>query len=99
MPCMCGNVEERPALQFDRFGAPLELDDRPSFENKHPFIFFLIVPETGRRRMALRNDPLDANRRSLEDYMGQFFGQRKRNARKHVVGFQGLRLLFAKHIV
>lgn len=58
-------------LHFNRF-VIFEMQFRLAFNDDHPFVFVLIVPETFRTGVPGGDDPLDANVRILGEDRNEF---------------------------
>jgi len=54
------DVQIRAPLKLHRIDFPFELDGGPAFQDDHPFILLLVVPESFGRGLPLGDDPLDA---------------------------------------
>lgn len=68
-----GDVDVRPRLHFDQF--VVEPQPNRSLQQNNEFVLHLIVSKALGRGVAVRDDPLDADIRLVENRLKEFFWQ------------------------
>jgi hypothetical protein len=79
------NQEVIARAQRDRRGVALEAEAGAAAQQDDPLVAVLLVPAPGRRRVAPRDDALEAERRRLEERLDELLGERRGQARKEVL--------------
>src|SRR5262249_23964805 len=82
MPCVGRNVDEVPRTELD--DSVLEANAGPAAQHDDPLAPRLVVPESLRRRLAVRNDPLDPHTVGFEKRREDFLGQIRRHVGEEI---------------
>ena len=90
VPLVGRDVDEITWLHLDGQFVAIEAEPGCPFEDNDEFGLILIVPEAGRRGVAVRDDPLDAHVGSSEERLDQFIRQVRGEVGEKIHGWKRL---------